>query len=165
MDEEKSFRTPHKSKTGKSETKILQPRAELQSRAWNTMKWFDGTAKNELTDLTAPSNVRVWQPTKNVKVPCASRSFRSPIAGVPAATRYLMLQFGYAAGPKNRIRIAERGRKHVNGPKNLRFCAFVMKSAGDGRGRGEASRLVAAIGCQKMSFKSVLLLTVAYGFR
>jgi hypothetical protein len=47
MDEERSFRTSHKSKAVKSETKILQPRAELQSRAWNTMKWFDGVAKNE----------------------------------------------------------------------------------------------------------------------
>ena len=47
MDEEKSFRTPHKSKTVKSETRIPQPRSELQSRAWTTMKWFDGTAKNE----------------------------------------------------------------------------------------------------------------------
>jgi len=47
MDEEKLFRTPHKSKTVESETKISQPRSELQSRAWTTMKWFDDTAKNE----------------------------------------------------------------------------------------------------------------------
>jgi len=47
MDEEKPFGTPHKSQTVKSETKIPQPRSEQQSRAWTTMKWFDGTAKNE----------------------------------------------------------------------------------------------------------------------
>ncbi len=47
MDEEKSLRTPHKSKTVKSETKVPQLRSELQSRAWTTMKWFNGTEKNE----------------------------------------------------------------------------------------------------------------------
>jgi hypothetical protein len=47
MEQEKPFRTPHKSKTVKSETKVLQPRSELQSRAWTTMKWFDGIAKDE----------------------------------------------------------------------------------------------------------------------
>ena len=47
MDEERSFHTSHKSKAVKSETKLIQPRAELQSRAWNTMKWFAGVTKNE----------------------------------------------------------------------------------------------------------------------
>lgn len=55
MDEEASFRTPHptghlrdepdKSEAIQSETRIHQPRSEQQNRAWNTMRWFDGTTK------------------------------------------------------------------------------------------------------------------------
>ena len=47
MEQERPFRPPHESITVKSDNKALQPRSELQSRAWTTMKWFDGTAKNE----------------------------------------------------------------------------------------------------------------------
>jgi hypothetical protein len=50
MHEEGTLRTPHqthKSKNIKSQTSIQQPRSEQQSRAWGTMKWFDGTAKTE----------------------------------------------------------------------------------------------------------------------
>jgi hypothetical protein len=44
MDEEKSFRPPHKKS---SKNQVLQPRSELQNRAWNTMRWFDGTPKTQ----------------------------------------------------------------------------------------------------------------------
>ena len=47
MEQEESFRPSHKSKTVKPETKVPQPRSELQNRAWTTMKWFAGAAKNE----------------------------------------------------------------------------------------------------------------------
>lgn len=44
MDEEKSFRAPHKTN---SKTQTHRPPSELQSRAWNTMRWFDGTPKTQ----------------------------------------------------------------------------------------------------------------------
>ena len=44
MDEEKSFQPPQKKN---SKTQVLQPRSEQQSRAWNTMRWFDGTPKTQ----------------------------------------------------------------------------------------------------------------------
>jgi len=44
MAEEKSFRPPHKTS---SKTQALQPRSELQNRAWNTMRWFDSTPKTQ----------------------------------------------------------------------------------------------------------------------
>ncbi len=44
MDEEKSFRPPHKTS---SKTQVYQPRSEQQDRVWNTMRWFDGTPKTQ----------------------------------------------------------------------------------------------------------------------
>lgn len=44
MNEEKSFQPSHKTN---SKTQVLQPRSELQNRAWNTMRWFDGTPKTQ----------------------------------------------------------------------------------------------------------------------
>jgi hypothetical protein len=44
MDEEKSLRPPHKTD---SKNQVYQPRAEQQDRAWNTMRWFDGTPKTQ----------------------------------------------------------------------------------------------------------------------
>lgn len=44
MNEEKSSQSSHKTN---SKTQVLQPRSELQSRAWNTMRWFDGTPKTQ----------------------------------------------------------------------------------------------------------------------
>jgi hypothetical protein len=44
MHEEKSLRSPHKTE---SQDEVYQPRAEQQKRAWNTMRWFDGTPKTQ----------------------------------------------------------------------------------------------------------------------